>query len=54
MPTYEYLCKKCNKSFSLVMTIAEHDKRRPACPHCKSRSVRGQISGTTVITSKKS
>ena len=27
MPLYDYLCKKCGESFTLTMTISEHDKK---------------------------
>ena len=36
MPIYEYLCKKCSKSFTLTMSISEHEKKTVQCPHCKS------------------
>lgn len=54
MPTYDFMCKKCNKPFTLVMTVAEHDKKKVRCPKCKSTSVRQQISSFQTITSKKS
>jgi len=35
MPIYEYLCKKCDKSFTLTMSISEHEKKTVQCPDCK-------------------
>jgi putative FmdB family regulatory protein len=35
MPRYEFLCETCQKSFELIMTIAERDKATPKCPTCK-------------------
>ncbi len=26
MPVYDYICKDCQKSFELVLTLSEHDK----------------------------
>ena len=26
MPTYEYACKKCGKTFTMVLSISEHDE----------------------------
>ena len=26
MPTYEYVCEKCNKTFTLKMKVAEREK----------------------------
>ncbi|MBM3286416.1 MAG: zinc ribbon domain-containing protein [Candidatus Eisenbacteria bacterium] len=54
MPTYDYRCKECGKSFSVSMTIKEHDRRRPKCPKCSSSKVQQKISIFHAITSKKS
>lgn len=54
MPTYSYRCEACRKTFSLQMTIAEHDKKRLRCPKCSSRKVRQQLGSFGVKTSKKS
>ena len=35
MPLYEYVCKKCEKKFSEVLTIREHDSKKIECPQCK-------------------
>ena len=32
MPHYEFFCNACKKTFSKVLTIAEHDKEKlPVC-----------------------
>jgi putative FmdB family regulatory protein len=54
MPQYEYACKQCKKTFSLIMTLAEYDKRNVACPKCKSKKVEQKVSGFFAVTSKKS
>ncbi|HWR98564.1 MAG TPA: FmdB family zinc ribbon protein [Candidatus Methanoperedens sp.] len=54
MPTYEYSCKACGKKFSLTMGIAEHDRKRPACPKCGNRSVAQRFSGFFSKTARKS
>ncbi len=54
MPTYEYRCRKCQKEFSLVMSIKEHDRGLVVCPHCQSPEVVQQYSAFFVKTSKKS
>jgi putative FmdB family regulatory protein len=54
MPQYEYLCKKCNKTFSMIMTLAEYNKGKVACPKCKSKKVEQQVSSVFTVTSKKS
>ena len=54
MPTYEYACKECKKAFALILTIADHDKKRVSCPKCKSRKVEQQYGSVFTVTSKKS
>ncbi len=54
MPSYEYVCKECKKSFTLILTMSEHDKKRVACPKCKSRKVEQQYGSFFTVTSKKS
>lgn len=54
MPTYEYLCKKCGKKFTEVMSISEHDKKKVACPKCSSKDVVQAVTSFYANTSKKS
>jgi putative FmdB family regulatory protein len=39
MPLYEYICSKCHKKFSEVLTIKEHDTKKVRCPKCQSQEV---------------
>jgi len=54
MPSYEYACNECKKTFTLTMTIAEHDKKKVACPKCKGRKVEQHFGSFFAVTSKKS
>jgi putative FmdB family regulatory protein len=55
MPVYELLCKACQKTFSKILTIADHDKgEKIACPHCGSANVEQRWADFYAITSKKS
>jgi len=54
MPTYEYLCTKCQEAFSVVMSMSEHDKAKVRCPACKGSKVVQQYSTFYAKTSKKS
>jgi putative FmdB family regulatory protein len=54
MPQYEYVCNKCKKTFSLIMTLAEYDKGNVACPKCKSKKVEQKVAPFFTVTSKKS
>jgi putative FmdB family regulatory protein len=54
MPTYEFVCEKCNDTFSLIMSVSEHEKKNFTCPKCKSTDVRQQPTPFHATTSKKS
>ncbi len=54
MPTYDYRCENCKKSFTVVLTMKQHDARKPACPKCGSRRVTQKVSSFFAITKKKS
>jgi putative FmdB family regulatory protein len=54
MPTYEYDCQDCHKTFSQTLTLAEADKQKVTCPHCHSANVEQRPSSFYAVTSRKS
>jgi putative FmdB family regulatory protein len=54
MPTYEYVCRKCNRRFEAHLTLAEHDKRKAQCPKCRTKDVQQVPEAFYAVTSKKS
>ncbi|HUU13604.1 MAG TPA: FmdB family zinc ribbon protein [Terriglobia bacterium] len=54
MPSYDFYCKECKKTFNVIMTLAEYEKARPACPKCKSKKVEQRPAAFFTVTSKKS
>ncbi len=54
MPQYSFLCRACKKEFSKILTIAEYEKGKIACPHCKSKDVEQRWAAFYAVTSKKS
>jgi putative FmdB family regulatory protein len=54
MPQYEYLCKSCEKRFSTVLTLTEHEKGKVECPKCGGTKVEQQWAAFFATTSKKS
>jgi len=54
MPVYDYVCKDCQNSFELVLTLGEHDKGEIACPKCGSKNVEQDAVAFYAVTSKKS
>ena len=54
MPTYEFKCNKCEKKFSLQLSISDYDRKKTyTCPHCGSTNTKRIFSGFTAVTSKK-
>lgn len=43
MPIYEYVCNKCNKSFSLLQRVGSSEKDT-ICPECGSKDIKKKIS----------
>jgi putative FmdB family regulatory protein len=54
MPTYEFLCNKCQKEFSVTMTIREREEKKPTCPTCGSSVLEPLMGGFFAKTSRKS
>jgi len=61
MPTYDFRCSGCKKTFSLTMGIAERSRKRIKCPKCTSQKVepgfssflprpRARLDGTSVAS----
>jgi putative FmdB family regulatory protein len=53
VPTYQYRCKECSKSFERTETITEHEAAKVRCPN-NSKKVTQVPGRVHVVTSKKS
>jgi len=54
MPTYEFMCEKCEKAFDLRMTISEREKAAIKCPSCNGTKVTPLLGSFLTQTTKKS
>jgi putative FmdB family regulatory protein len=54
MPTYEFMCESCRKSFEVVLTAAERAAGNVHCPTCASGEVTPRMALFTAKTSRKS
>jgi putative FmdB family regulatory protein len=54
MPTYEFVCLKCQKEFTVTITIRERREKQPACPACGSTELEPQFTSVVTKTSRKS
>ena len=54
MPTYEFVCEKCGKEFSLIMSLKERETQKVKCSSCGADEVTQQLSAVITKTSRKS
>ncbi len=55
MPAYEYICKDCNKPFTVFLSLREYGENpKIKCPGCGSDNVHRTITGFFAKTSRKS
>lgn len=54
MPTYEYYCRPCAQTFTLIVSIAAHQTEVAKCPRCHGTQVEQLLSTFIAKTSKKS
>ena len=54
MPTYEYRCLDCGKTFEVVEHIEEHQQAHRPCPECGGAHVEQVFSPFFAKTGKKS
>ena len=54
MPTYEFVCASCSKSFTVILSLADYEKKKYKCPKCGSRKAKQQVTAFQAVTSKKS
>ena len=54
VPTYQYRCRECGKSFERTETITEHEAAKARCPKCNSKKVTQVPGRIHIVTSKKS
>lgn len=51
MPTYDFICNKCNQRFDVFMTFNEYGKKTVTCAHCGSRDVRRRMTKVRIAKS---
>ena len=54
MPTYDFICNKCNQRFDVFLTFSEYGKKPVRCSHCKSRDVRRRMTKVRIAKSDES
>lgn len=54
MPTYDFICNKCNQRFETFLTFAEYGKKTVTCAHCGSKNVRRRMTKVRIAKSEES
>jgi len=54
MPSYDYRCSNCNKKFTAVLSMKEHDAKKVKCPKCGGKKLEQLITPFQAKTSRKS
>ncbi len=54
MPTYVFLCGKCEEEFTIIMSFREYETAKVTCPKCNSHEVKQQLTHFMTKTSRKS
>ena len=54
MPTYDFICNKCNQRFDIFLTFAEYGKKIVTCAHCGSKNVRRRMTKVRIAKSEES
>ena len=53
MPTYEYICEHCNRTFSVFLRYEDYERTEVACPDCGSGNIRRVIGPVRVAVGEK-
>jgi putative FmdB family regulatory protein len=54
MPTYDFICNKCNQRFDVFLTYSEYGKKTVTCAHCGSKDVRRRMTRVRIAKSEES
>lgn len=55
MPAYDYECRDCKKTFTVILSLKEFDsKPKVECPDCKKTNVEKKFTAFFAKTDKKS
>lgn len=53
MPTYAYECRDGERTFTVRLSIKDHDSEPVCCPNCNSMKVEQVVAPFVAATSKK-
>jgi putative FmdB family regulatory protein len=54
MPTYDFICNKCEKRFEVFLTFRDYGTKAVHCTHCQSENVRRRMTKVRIAKSDSS
>lgn len=54
MPTYDFICNKCNQRFDIFLSYSEYGQKAVKCAHCGSKNVRRRMTRVRIAKSEES
>ena len=54
MPSYDYYCRDCDRTFTVHMSLKDHDTAQVRCVQCQGTQVEQRLTAFVAQTSKKS
>ena len=54
MPSYDYCCRDCDHTFTMSMSLKDHDTAQVRCVQCHGTRVEQLVTAFVAVTSKKS
>ena len=54
MPSYEYYCRQCDRTFTVHMSLKDHETEEVRCVYCQGTQVEQVLTSFVAVTSKKS
>jgi putative FmdB family regulatory protein len=54
MPSYEFQCGKCNRKYSMSLSVKQREEGKYKCPKCGSRKSQPVFGNFYAKTAKKS
>lgn len=52
MPTYDFICNKCNQRFDVFLTYSEYGRKAVTCSNCGSKNVRRRMTRVRIAKSE--
>jgi len=52
MPSYEYYCRQCDRTFTVHMSLKDHETEEVRCVYCQGTQVEQVLTSFVAVTNK--